>query len=222
MNKTEGRLIGRKLHEKLNIKEKFAVSIFGNVIKKEIYDKNHKKYEFFLNNLLKYVRSSDSCIISGDCREFNDDIINLSQLIGQKLQDNPYYDSKENNKVKLIGVRSIHDLIKDIKQLNESTDDNNRLMTEEQAEEALFSNKRDERNKLPSDKMEILRYHTDFVFANTEEDAQSLRLKFEMQFDFVTYILINLNLKEQLEYLDKVILSGKYNRLRIIYVTVSL
>jgi len=68
---------GRQLHEKLNIKEQHAVSIIGGYVHKNIFDKSQKKYEFFLNHLLKYVRSSDSCLIT-DCSEHrndNDDII---------------------------------------------------------------------------------------------------------------------------------------------------
>jgi hypothetical protein len=200
VNKTEADLIGKKLHEFLKIKEKIAVSIIGNFIEKKRYDENYKKYELFLNNLLKVVRSSDSCLISGDCRKSDDDIINLSELIGKKLEDNPYYDSKEENKkIQLIGVRSIHDL----------------------NEKELFSNKIDESsNELPGDSM-LSRYHTDFIFANTVADAQTLRLNFEMQFDYVIFVLINVNL-EELEYLDKVILSGRFERFKIIYVTVSL
>jgi hypothetical protein len=33
--------------------------------------------------------------------------VNLSELIGQKLLDNPYYDSRDNTKVKLTGITSI-------------------------------------------------------------------------------------------------------------------
>jgi hypothetical protein len=44
------------------------VSIIGGFVKKNIFDESQKKYEFFLNHLLKYVRSSDSCLIT-DCSE---------------------------------------------------------------------------------------------------------------------------------------------------------
>ena len=118
---------------------------------KKMYDENHKKYESFLNNLLKIFRSSDSCLISGDCSQSDKDYFNLSELIGQKLQDNPYYDSIEIKKVKLIDITSVNE-----------TDLN---------EEELDSNNRCWRNQLPGDKMDIPRYHTDFIFANTEEDA---------------------------------------------------
>jgi hypothetical protein len=201
VNKIEERLIGSELHELLKIERFTAVSVVGNVLDRKIYEDNHKKYDIFLNNLLKVVRSSGSCLISGDCRKSSRDIINLSELIGRKLEDNPYYDSKkENEKVKLIGFRSIHDL----------------------NEKELFLNQRDKWNiKLPSDSM-LSRFHTDFIFANTVEDAQTLRLNFEKQFSHVIYVLINGNLKEQLEYLDKVIQSIRYYRFKIIYVTVSL
>jgi hypothetical protein len=206
VNKIEREIIRRELPklleiEKTDLENKIAVSIIGNVLEKKIYDGNHNKYDIFLNNLLKVVRSSGSCLISGDCRKSKGDIINLSELIGQKLEDNPYYDSnKHTKKVKLIGVRSIHDL----------------------NEKKLFSNQRDKwNNKLPSDSM-LSRFHTDFIFANTVEDAQTLRLNFEKQFSHVIYVLINGNLKEQLEYLDKVIQSIRYYRFKIIYVTVSL
>ena len=200
MNKIEERLIGSELHELLKIERFTAVSVVGNVLDRKIYEDNHKKYDIFLNNLLKVVRSSGSCLISGDCRKSSRDIINLSELIGRKLEDNPYYDSKkENEKVKLIGFRSIHDL----------------------NEKELFLNQRDKWNiKLPSDSM-LSRFHTDFIFANTVEDAQKLRLNFEKQFRHVIYVLINGNLKEQLEYLDKVIQSVEFDRFKIIYVTVS-
>jgi hypothetical protein len=201
VKKIEGEIIGRELPKLLEIEPFTAVSIIGNVLEQNIYDENYKKYEFFLNNLLKFVRSSGNCLISGGCRKSEGDIINLSELIGQKLEDNPYYDSKkQSNKVKLIGVRSIDDL----------------------NEKELFLNQRDKTtNKLPSDSM-LSRFHTDFIFANTVEDAQTLRLNFEKQFRHVIYVLINGNLKEQLEYLDKVIQSVEFNSFKISYVTVSL
>ena len=100
---------GRNLHEKFNIKEKHAVSIIGGFVDKNIFDESRKKYEFFLNHLLKYVRSSDSCLIT-DCSEHkNKNIINLSESIGKKILDNPFYDSKESKKVRLICFRSIED-----------------------------------------------------------------------------------------------------------------
>ncbi len=202
MNEIEGLLIGSKLHKLLKIKEKIAVSIVGNVIEKKIYDENYKEYEFFLNNLLKFVRSSGSCLISGDCTKSEEDNINLSELIGQKLEDYPYYDSKkQSNKVKLIGFRSIHDL----------------------AEKEIFLNIKDKSKIMLESHSNLSRYHTDFIFANTVADAQNLRLNFEMQFDYVIYVLINVNLKKkQLEYQDKVIQTGRYDRFKIINVTVNL
>jgi hypothetical protein len=201
VNKIEESLIGSELHELLKIDRFTAVSVIGNVLDRKIYEDNHKKYDIFLNNLLKVVRSSGSCLISGDCRKSSRDIINLSELIGKKLEDNPYYDSKQNKKVKLIGVRSIDDL-------NEK--------------KHFILNQRDKWNiKLPSDSM-LSRFHTDFIFANTVKDAQTLRLNLEKQFDYMIYVLVNVNLKEQLEYLDKVIQSLEIDRFKIIYVTVSL
>jgi hypothetical protein len=241
---------GRQLHEKLNIKEKHAVSIIGGYVDKNIFDESQKKYEFFLNHLLKYVRSSDSCLIT-DCSEhgnYNNDIINLSESIGKKILDSPFYDSKENKKVKLIGVRSIKDLKEDFikynyeeecdkvdrdeeemkrrcdKGYNKYEDRNNiiKKMTEEQAEEAILSNKRDKLKwkELPGDTM-LPRFHTDFIFTNTEEEAQKLRFKFEIKFDFVTYVLINLNREAEFKYLDKIILDSNRYKFKIVYVTVS-
>ncbi len=210
-----GNVNGRQLHEKLSIKEKHAVSIIGGFVDKDIFEQSRKKYEFFLNHLLKYVRSSDSCLIT-DCSEHrydNDDIINLSESIGKKILDNPYYDSIESKKVKLIGVRSIEDLKKEIILNNES-------MTQEEAEEAILLNKRDEYGQLPGDTM-LPRFHTDFIFTNTEEEAQKLRFKFEIKFDFVTYVLINLNREAEFKYLDKIILDHNSNKFKIVYVTVS-
>jgi hypothetical protein len=211
-----GNVNGRQLHERLNIKEKHAVSIIGGYVDKNIFDNSRKKYEFFLNHLSKYVRSSDSCLIT-DCSEhknYNNDIINLSESIGNKILDNPYYyDSRENKKVKLIGFRSIKDLKKEIIL-------NNELMTQEQAEEAILLNKRDEYGQLPGDTM-LPRFHTDFIFTNTEEEPQKLRFKFEIKFDFVTYVLINLNRKAEFRYLDKIILDHNSNKFKIVYITVS-
>jgi hypothetical protein len=211
-----GNVNGRQLHERLNIKEKHAVSIIGGYVDKNIFDNSRKKYEFFLNHLSKYVRSSDSCLIT-DCSEhknYNNDIINLSEAIGNKILDNPYYyDSRENKKVKLIGFRSIKDLKKEIIL-------NNELMTQEQAEEAILLNKRDKWGLLPGDTM-LPRFHTDFIFTNTEEEAQKLRFKFEIKFDFVTYVLINLNRKAEFRYLDKIILDHNSNKFKIVYITVS-
>ena len=90
---------------------------------KKMYDENHKKYESFLNNLLKIFRSSDSCLISGDCSQSDKDYFNLSELIGQKLQDNPYYDSIETKKVKLIDITSVNET-----DLNEEKLDSNKLV----------------------------------------------------------------------------------------------
>jgi hypothetical protein len=206
---------GRQLHEKLNIKEKHAVSIIGGFVDKNIFEESQKKYEFFLNHLLKYVRSSDSCLIT-DCSEHrndNDDI-NLSESIGKKILDNPYYDSKKSKKVKLIGVRSIDDLKKEIIERNK--------MTEEQAEEAILSNNREElRGQLPGD-TKLPRFHTDFIFTNTEEEAQKLRFKFEIKFDFVTYVLINEDREAEFKYLNKIILDhDNDDKFKIVYVTVS-
>ncbi len=207
---------GRQLHEKLNIKEKHVVSIIGGYVDKFTFDKSQKKYEFFLNHLLKYVRSSDSCLIT-DCSEPGNyiDIINLSESIGKKILANPHHDSKKTKKVKLIGVRSIDDLKKGFIKRNK--------MTEEQAEAAILSNKRDKFiQKLPGDTM-LPRFHTDFIFTNTEEEAQRLRFKFEIKFDFVTYVLINLNREAEFKYLDKIILDHDNNdKFKIVYVTVSL
>ncbi len=201
---------GRQLHEQLNIKVKHAVSIIGGCVDKNIFEESRKKYTNFLENLLKYVRSTDSCLIT-DCSEPENDIINLSESIGKKILANPYYyDSKENKKVRLIGVRSIEDLKKEIKRWRE--------MTDEQAEEAILLNKRDERGRLPGDTM-LPRFHTDFIFTNTEEEAQKLRFKFEIKFDFVTYVLINVNREAEFKYLDKIILD-RY-KFKIVYVTVS-
>jgi hypothetical protein len=153
---------GRQLHEKLNIKEKQAVSIIGGFVDKDIFDESQKKYEFFLNHLLKYVRSSDSCLITdlSEHRNDNDDIINLSESIGKKILDNPYYDSIESKKVKLIGVRSIN-------------------------------------------VRSFPRFHTDFIFTNTEDDAQRLRFKFEIKFDFDKSEFVNIILQKSGIKLDK-------------------
>jgi hypothetical protein len=204
---------GRQLHERLNIKEKHAVSIIGGFVDKNIFDESQKKYEFFLNHLLKYVRSSDSCLIT-DCSERgNYKNINLSESIGKKILDNPYYyDSRENKKVKLIGFRSIKDLKKEIIEWNK--------MTDEEAEEAILLNKTDKRGRLPGDTM-LPRFHTDFIFTNTEEEAQKLRFKFVIKFDFVTYVLINVNRKAEFKYLDKIILDRNRYKFKIVYVTVS-
>jgi hypothetical protein len=232
---------GRQLHEKLNIKEKQAVSIIGGFVDKDIFDESQKKYEFFLNHLLKYVRSSDSCLIT-DCSErgnYNNDIINLSESIGNKILDNPYYyDSRENKKVKLIGFRSIEDLKKEIIELwnygkynyeeecdkvdRSSRYNKKKEMTEEEAEVAILSNNRDKLKwkELPGDTM-LPRFHTDFIFTNTEEEAQRLRFKFEIKFDFVTYVLVNMNRKADIKYLDKIILDHNINQYKIVYVTVS-
>jgi hypothetical protein len=203
---------GRQLHERLDIKEKHAVSIIGGFVRKNKFDESQKKYEFFLNHLLKYVRSSDSCLIT-DCSErgncFN---INLSESIGKKILANPFYDSKESKKVRLIGVRSTDDLKKEFIKRNK--------MTEEQAEEAILSNKRDRWGQLPGDTT-FPRFHTDFVFTNTEEEAQKLRFKFEIKFDFVTYVLINVNREAEFKYLNKIILDSTRLKFKIVYVTVS-
>ncbi len=208
---------GRQLHEKLNIKEQHAVSIIGGYVDKNIFEKSRKKYEFFLNHLSKYVRSSDSCLIT-DCserRNYNNryDDINLSESIGKKILDSPFYDSKKSKKVKLIGFRSIEDLKKANKYRWWE-------MTEKEAEEAILLNKRDEYGLLPGDTM-VPRFHTDFIFTNTEEEAQKLRFKFEIKFDFVTYVLINEDRKAQVEYLDKIILDHNRLKFKIVYVTVS-
>jgi hypothetical protein len=231
---------GRQLHEKLNITEKQAVSIIGGYVDKNIFEESQKKYEFFLNHLLKYVRSSDSCLIT-DCSEHRNDnknIINLSESIGKKILDNPFYDSKENKKIKLIGVRSIEDLRKEIIEWNylmkcenndedydedydEDRNSNVQKMSVEQAEEAILLNKRDEYGVVPGDTM-LPRFHTDFIFTNTEEEAQKLRFKFEIKFDFVTYVLINVNREAQFKYLDKIILDhNKNDQFKIVYITVS-
>ena len=96
-------------------------------------------------------------------------------------------------------------------------------MTKQQAEEAILSNIRDKLkySSLAGDTM-LPRCHTNFIFANTNEDVQRLRFKFELKFDFVTYVLISVDKEEQLQYLDKVILNNSHDRFKILYVTVSL
>jgi hypothetical protein len=94
------------------------------------------------------------------------------------------------------------------------------LMTDDEAEVEAESNKTDKRGRLPGDTM-LPRFHTDFIFTNTEEEAQKLRFKFEIKFDFVTYVLINLNRKAEFKYLDKIILDHDIKEFRIVYVTVS-
>jgi hypothetical protein len=203
---------GRQLHERLDIKEKHAVSIFGGYVDKNIFDESRKKYEFFFNFLLKYVRSSDSCLIT-DCSEHgNYKNINLSESIGKKILANPHHDSIESKKVKLIGFRSIKIDLKEIDRWWE--------MTEKEAEQAILLNKRDKYGLLPGDTM-LPRFHTDFIFTNTEEEAQKLRFKFEIKFDFVTYVLINMNREAEFKYLDKIILDHNRDKFKIVYVTVS-
>ncbi len=68
----------------------------------------------------------------------------------------------------------------------------------------------------------LAKYHENFIFGKTVEHAQTLRLKFEKEFDSVIYVLINANKKEHFEYLDKVILNCELERFRIVFVTVNL
>ena len=124
--------------------------------------------------------------------------LNISEIIGRKIQDNPYYDSKNNEKIRLIGFG---------------------LIGKKDEETNIFSNKKDEYEIGHIDK--LAKYHSDFIFANNEEDAKSLQIKFENEFDFITYILININTKKQLDYLDKMILNRYIFSYKILFVTVS-
>jgi hypothetical protein len=40
------------------------------------------------------------------------------------------------------------------------------------------------------------RFHTDFIFTNTEDDAQRLRFKFEIKFDFDKSEFVNIILQK--------------------------
>jgi len=197
----ENYIVGRKLYEKLNINLNKVVSIIGGCIREDEYKKHKQKYNAFLNHLEKYIRSSnDRCLISGDCIAPKEDTINLSELIGRKLHDYPYYDSKNNAKIRLIGIGSTSD---------------------EHEEINLFSNKYDNWNECYEADELLAKHHTDYIFAKDEQDAKSFRLEFENEFDHVTYILININTKEQLEYIDKIIFKRRSYRYNILFVTVS-
>jgi hypothetical protein len=87
-------------------------------------------------------------------------------------------------------------------------------------EERLYSDARDKYGDFTSNRI-LAKCHKNFIFANTVEHAQTLRLKFEMEFDFVTYVLINVNEKEQFQYLDKLISNCYNNRFRIVFVAVN-
>jgi hypothetical protein len=207
-------VIAKYLQENLKIKQTTAVSIIGGSIQVDEYQKNHKKYDFFINHLLEFVRSSNTCLINGYCSKNEEKrkekkTINLSQLIGQKLPDNPYYNlknSKNNEKVRLIGIGSIY----------------------MKYESDVFSYKKDRygnitaefiSSKTPDDILAI--YNTDFIFADNERDVKELRLEFEKSFDYVTYVLINVNKKEQLEYINHVVKNDNFTDFKIVFVTVS-
>ena len=121
--------------------------------------------------------------------------VNLSELIGQKLLDNPYYDSRDNKKVKLTGICSIDGKYK-------------KIFNSNQIRPSLLSGRYFR---------SLAKYHENFIFAKTVEHAQTLRLKFEMEFDFVIYVLINANKEEHFEYLDKVILNCELERFKIVF-----
>jgi hypothetical protein len=90
------------LHEKLNLKEgSSAVSIIGNFIK--LKEDQYAKFNSFLESLVKYVRSTSSCIITG--RDYTRDGKNMAELIEQKFYENPY--SKNFDRIPLISITDI-------------------------------------------------------------------------------------------------------------------
>ena len=93
--------IGYKLHEKLNLKPSSAVSIIGNTV--ELKENQYEKFNSFLESLVKYVRSTSSCVITDDV--LSEDGNNMAELIEQKFYENPY--SKNLDRIPLISITDI-------------------------------------------------------------------------------------------------------------------
>jgi hypothetical protein len=93
--------IGEKLHEKFDLKPSSAVSIIGNTV--ELKENQYGKFNSFLESLVKYVRSTSSCIITDGV--LSKDGINMAELIEQKFYENPY--SKDLDRIPLISITDI-------------------------------------------------------------------------------------------------------------------
>jgi hypothetical protein len=100
--------IGYKLHEKFDLKkDSSAVSIIGNSI--ELKENQYEKFNSFLESLVKYVRSTSSCVITDDV--LSEDGNNMAELIEQKFYENPY--SKNLDRIPLISITDISKIDKD-------------------------------------------------------------------------------------------------------------
>ena len=87
-----------------------SISIIGDI---DIIEKNRgKNFENFLNNLMKYVRSSSSSIIISSINNIGKSF--LLQLIEKNIEENPYYSEKDKNynSIKLIKIDSKENLVK--------------------------------------------------------------------------------------------------------------
>ena len=95
--------------EKINAESKFAISIVGS----HLGDKEKSIYEnldIFINNLLKFVRLSNTDYIITDAKKMSGKI-SLAKIIEKKVQENPFYSNNYDKKIELIGVTSLDSLI---------------------------------------------------------------------------------------------------------------
>ena len=87
-----------------------GISIIGDI--SDVEKNKRKSYEFFLNNLMKYVRTSSCSIISSSINIPSKSF--LLSLIEKNIEENPCYSGEDNyyNPIQLIKIDSKENLVR--------------------------------------------------------------------------------------------------------------